>query len=88
MKIINNTANAMNFVVTQSGSATLSGAEGQGNVVYSGGLDPDSAVSFDPKNTGEGPVVYVTAAETGNRGHFRRKVASKDSTVSLTFTEE
>jgi hypothetical protein len=88
MKVINNTANAIRFVVTQSGNATLSGAESAKAVVYSSGVSPNSAFEFGSKGAGDGAVVYITSADIGNRGHFRRKAANESSTISVTLVEE
>ena len=83
MKVINNTGSALQLLVTQSGKPLPTAT-----IVYSGSIGSNTAVEFDPKNAGEGPLVYVRSAETNDKGYILRKATNSNSTISLSFIEE
>ncbi|HYH44675.1 MAG TPA: hypothetical protein VEG34_03255 [Thermoanaerobaculia bacterium] len=82
MKIINNTGNFVQYLVTPSGT-TLSGS----TIVASGSIRPNSAEIFPVNNGGPNPIVYVKSIGQGSKGYTGRQVADANSTVALTITE-
>jgi hypothetical protein len=86
MKIINDTSETLNYLVTPSGT-TLSGSK----VIASGWIYPFSAGEVTLTNAGNGPIVYVrgqSGQTPGGPTYISRKVTNSDSIVRIRITEE
>lgn len=83
MKIINNSGSFLQYVVTPSGT-TLSGS----TIIASGYVSPNGTAQFQVDGAGRNPLVYVKSVTQGSKGFTGRQVASGDSTVSITMTEQ
>lgn len=81
MKIINDTTNTIQYLVTPSGTV-LSGSP----IIASGTINPNNTLDFPLTNAGKGPWVYVKSQEPYNQGYLSIQTADGGATVTLAMT--